>query len=96
VHLHGCLLCGQTPTENAHWPYAIGMGRKRRKVEGTLPSVPLCLSCHHAAHWGNQEIVEQLIDRAPGHWVREGLWDANEEKYSVWLSKRRLRVSQNL
>lgn len=77
-----CLICGAVPVDAHHWP------RTRRYGNAT---VPLCREHHTAAHWARQDIVEQLIDRAPGYWLREGTYDQNIEELETWLAKRRYR-----
>ena len=77
-----CLLCGATPTEEAHWP------RTRRYGSAT---VRLCRSCHSAQHWAKQDVVEQLIDKAPSYWKREGTYEQNIEELETWLEKRRYK-----
>ena len=75
-----CLICGRTPTDEAHWPYT------RRYGDAT---VPLCREHHTAAHWARQDVIEKLIVRAPGYWRSVGEWERNIDAYERWMSKRR-------
>jgi hypothetical protein len=83
-----CLACGSAfQVERAHWPYAVGMGRKRKKVD--LPTIPLCIRCHEfGQHMGSQEVIELIIARAPGYWIAEGTWENARPYYERYLSKR--------
>ena len=86
-----CLICGRRDSvEDAHWPRAIGMGRKRKQVGPLLPSLPLCSDCHRAQHYGQVDVVERLIELAPRYWKRTGEWEQAREVYEAWLSRRRL------
>jgi hypothetical protein len=79
-----CLLCkpGEqtTPSETAHWPLS-------RRYGSAV--IPMCRKHHDALHWGRREIVEAVIDRAPGYWRSVGEWEQNIEVYENWCSKRR-------
>ena len=83
------MVCGDTPTDTAHWPYAIGMGRKRNRAQ-QLPTLPLCREGHTAQHWGQPSMTELLIRRASDYWRRVGEWAEVKEVYETWLSKRRM------
>ena len=84
-----CLSCGSHfQVERAHWPYAVGAGRNRKKVK--LPTVPLCVKCHEfGLHMGDEEITCKLIDRAPGYWQAMGEWDFARPFFERYLSRRR-------
>jgi hypothetical protein len=75
-----CLLCGNTPTENAHWPLT------RRYGDAT---VPLCRICHDAQHWAKRETIKALIRLAPGYWKREGTYELYGPAFETWMSRRR-------
>ena len=83
-----CLVCGSRfQVENAHWPKAIGMGRKRKKVH--LPTLPLCVRCHEfGQHVGNEEIIMALIEKAPTYWQEHGMWEEARPVFETWLSRR--------
>lgn len=87
-----CLVCGREPAEKAHWPYAVGMGRNRRKVD--LPTVPLCPE-HHRLGPGNAHadgwVVDELIAKAPDYWRSVGEWERAEPLFDRWLAKREYR-----
>lgn len=36
-------------------------------------------------------MIERLIDRAPGYWIKEGTYESNIEELQTWLAKRRYR-----
>ena len=80
--MESCLICGAVPTEEAHWPYTRRYG---------TATVPLCRVCHSAHHWARQEVIEELIRKAPGYWRREGTWEMYREPFERWMSKRRHR-----
>ena len=85
-----CLSCGSHfQAERAHWPYAVGIGRNRKKVE--LPTAPLCVKCHEfGQHVGmDEEITRKLIERAPIYWQAMGEWEFAEPFYERWMERRR-------
>jgi hypothetical protein len=86
-----CIVCGSTfMVEAAHWPYAVGMGRNRKKVN--LPTVPLCVKCHEfGQHMGDEEVIAALIELAPRHWKESGQWEDAQPHFERWLSKRQFR-----
>jgi len=84
-----CLVCQGPATDRHHFPRAIGMGRKRKKVGGLI--VPLCRVCHTETHAGHH--TEVLIEEAPGYWQAVGAdW---EQTFDTWVSGRRLREVGN-
>lgn len=89
--MDACLVCGSTPTDTAHWPYAIGMGRKRKTIGPLLPTLPLCRPCHTRQHYADQDVIETLIRKAPGYWRSVGEWEQHQDGFETWVSKRRYR-----
>jgi len=82
-----CLLCGATDgVEDAHFPYDVGMGRKRARV--SLPTVPLCVYCHRLEHLNDHETVDALIRSAPEYWQRCGVWDSARPHLERYLARR--------
>jgi hypothetical protein len=81
---HPCLLCrsGEQKTESecCHWPLSRRYG---------IATIPMCTIHHDALHWGKADIVERVIDLAPGYWRRVGEWEQNRDCYEAWVGKRR-------
>jgi hypothetical protein len=82
-----CLVCGShSQVERAHWPYAVGMGRSRKKVE--LPTLPICVRCHEfGQHLGDEEITRKLIDRAPAYWQEMDEWEFARPYYERFVAR---------
>lgn len=84
-----CLACGRFPSEEAHWPKAVGLGRNRRKVD--LPTVPLCADCHRLgpgnAHVGGW-VVDRLVAKAPTYWRQQGVWELARPYFEAWMGRR--------
>ena len=83
-----CLICGSSyQVENAHWPSAVGLGRSRKK-HPELPVIPLCSECHKSQHAGDEETVQQIIERAPRYWTETGQMELAYPYYARFLARR--------
>lgn len=77
-----CLICGRTPADNHHFPLTRRYGKS---------TVPLCRLHHTEAHWGDVEVIELLIKRAPAYWMEHGKWEEAGPVFDTWMSKRAYR-----
>jgi hypothetical protein len=89
-----CLVCGSHfQVEAAHWPFAVGMGRSRKK-HPELPTLPLCVRCHEfGQHMGSKRIIQTIIARAPAYWRSVGEWENARPYYERWLGLRAYKQS---
>lgn len=82
-----CLVCeARYGLEDAHFPYDIGMGRRRKSV--VLPTVPLCLKCHGLEHLNDPETIATLIERAPDYWRSREEWEFARPYLERYLARR--------
>lgn len=83
-----CLVCGSRQyVEDAHFPYDIGMGRRRKRV--SLPTVPLCIFCHRLEHLNDPEIIDTLIRRAPDYWRSRDEWGFSRPYLERYRARRK-------
>ena len=51
----------------------------------------MCRVCHANQHAGKRWVIDWLIERAPGYWMRTGTWGQNQEPFERWLAKRKYK-----
>mgnify|MGYP001215724687 CR=1 FL=1 len=83
-----CLVCGSRyGLEDAHFPYGIGMGRRRRNVH--LPTVTLCIYCHRLEHLNDPITIDILLRRAPDYWREREEWEFARPYLERYLARRK-------